>query len=59
MVRRFVMMVVILLNDSGDIFDVVGPFETVGSARGWIGEMQNAELCSVGTQFEIEHVSNP
>ncbi len=53
------MEVVILLNDSGDIFDVVGPFETIGSAGEWIGEMQNAELCSVGTQFEIEHVSNP
>ncbi|KKL54134.1 hypothetical protein LCGC14_2268430 [marine sediment metagenome] len=53
------MVVVILLNDLGTVFDVVGPFETAGLARKWIDDMQDAELAQIGTQFEIEHVSNP
>lgn len=53
------MVVVVLLNDSGDIFDVVGPFETAELANKWAATQVVGVNSPSGTKFEIEHVSNP
>ena len=53
------MIVVVLLNGSGDIFDVIGPFDTAESANGWADTQVVGVNAPVDTQFEIEHVSNP
>ncbi len=53
------MVVVILLNVLGTIFDVVGPFETAQLADEWAMTRVCGVNTPIDTQFEIEHVSTP
>ncbi len=50
--------VVVLLEDQGEIVDVVGPFDTPEKATTWAA-YQQAHIAPVGMEFLIRNVSEP
>ena len=51
--------VVVLLEDQGEIVDVVGPFDTPEQALTWSAYQQSEEIAPVGMKFLIRGVSEP
>lgn len=51
--------VVVLLEDQGEIVDVVGPFDTRGRALAWSVFQKTNDIAPVGMKFLVQNVSDP